>query len=216
MMDETFINSIISTNNDDNLASIDLQSLLDETRFFAPLIEHVCKTSKEKNEPSLLTSINQAIVDAFDQSISKSNEQVKEQIDSFIKKESFSRVANVLHSFEYYTDSIEYNGVVTDIDYHNRSFTSCFYDINSKNQMISTFSFDDLAFDDDAEKIQIGTMFVLIVGKKRTSYFNNGRIISGGKENFCRIYLRTSIKANPKEEELINEDTERWSKLFDK
>lgn len=216
MMDETFVNGIFSANNDDNLASINMQSVLDETRLVTPWINRICKMIKEEDGPSILANVNQDSSNAFNQSISKSSEQVNEQIDSFIKKESFAHATNFLRSFEYYTDNIEYNGVVNDVDYQSRSFVALFYDIDKKIQKISTFSFDDLAFDDDFKKIQIGTLFVLIVGKKRTSFFSNGKMVSGGKENFCRIYLRTSTKTNPKEEELINEDTECWSKLFDK
>ena len=95
-------------------------------------------------------------------------------------------------------------------------FVATFFDIINKEEMVSTFSFNDLAYDGDIGHIEEGAGFVLVIGITRKCFNDNGKLTYGGKDNFRRIYLRHTQELNPREKVLIDEDVESWTKLFNK
>lgn len=199
-----------------NADAVSSKELFENGGLNPSLIKDYCYNSLKKNDGSDKTENLNDFINTNDESESKPNEDINEQIKSINECEKFVNDSKAFSSFERYTDLLEFNGVIDAVDYISKSFEATYYNIVDKKEMVSSFSFEDLLYDDDAQAIKVGTKFILIVGKKRKSIITNGKTVNGGKENFCRIYLREEKRTNPIEESLINENVKRWSMLFNK
>lgn len=219
MNDETSLNSFDYSNFDGaKYSSLEQLDDCQVTKPSSPIRDIFNNFLRKKEEPiSTTLLLDKGDADSEEESVGTIPNDIFEKSanDIRIEKEFIANPEPIV-SFEYYTENSEFNGVVDKVNEAERSFDATFFDIRKKENMVATFSFDDLLYEDDADRVKVGTTFVLIVGKKRQSILNNGKIVNGGKENFCRIYLRRPRLLNPKEEVMVDEDAEHWAKLFSK
>ena len=221
MTEELLLNDLSSSNFDEHALSTIVKTEANQSTHFSKSFSDFFEDRFEKIESKDVDLIDSGMEAEPCETVENANDDLKQKYElerqkveaieaSFLTKyKSFSGV-------DCYSDKREFNGVVDSVDRDNRSFVATFFDIMKKEEMIKTFSFDDLSYEDDVNRIAEGTGFVLVVGKKRKCFNDTGKLTYSGKENFCRIYLRHPRKLNPMEEEMVDEEVGRWAKLFNR